>query len=98
MVKFLKQSKNVINYSKKAKNLDYISIKNYITRLDVRYTRWFLLRKSFENKLNECFGTPRVNKTAQHGINLTLEGFKDYFSNLAGNLLKKLTKPPNKFT
>ena len=25
-------------------------------------------------------------------------GFTDYYSNLAGNLLKKLPKPPNKFT
>ena len=40
----------------------------------------------------------KVNKTVQHDTNLVLGGFKDYYSNLAGNLLKKLPKPPNKFT
>ena len=40
----------------------------------------------------------KVNKTVQHDTNLVLCGFKDYYSNLAGNLLKKLPKPSNKFT
>ena len=40
----------------------------------------------------------KVNKTVQHNINLVLDGFKDYYFNLAGNLLKKLPKSPNKFT
>ena len=40
----------------------------------------------------------KVNKTVQHDTNLVLGGFKDYYSNLAGKLLKKLLKPPNKFT
>ena len=40
----------------------------------------------------------KVNKTVQHDTNLVLGGFKDYYSNLAGKLLKKLPKPPNKFT
>ena len=40
----------------------------------------------------------QVNKTVQHDTNVVLGGFKDYYSNLAGNLLKKLPKPPNKFT
>ena len=40
----------------------------------------------------------KVNKTAQHDTNLVLGGFKDYYSNLAGKLLKKLPKPPNKST
>ena len=53
MVKFLKQSKNVITYAKHAKNLYYISIKNNITRFNVRHISWVLLRKGFENKLNE---------------------------------------------
>ena len=39
----------------------------------------------------------KVNKTVQHDTNLVLGGFKDYYSNLAGKLLKKLPKPPNKF-
>ena len=40
----------------------------------------------------------KVNKTAQHDTNLILGGFKDYYSNLAGKLLKQLPKPSNKFT
>ena len=39
----------------------------------------------------------KVNKTVQHDTNLVLPGFKDFYSNLAGNLLKKLPKPSNKF-
>ena len=39
----------------------------------------------------------KVNKTVQQGNNLSLGGFKDYYSNLARNLLKKLPKAPNKF-
>ena len=35
----------------------------------------------------------KVNKTVQHDSHLVLGGFKDYYSNLAGNLLKKLPKP-----
>ena len=53
MVKFLKQSKNVITYAKHAKSLCYISIKNNITRFNVRHISWVLLRKGFENKLNQ---------------------------------------------
>ena len=37
-------------------------------------------------------------KTVQHDKTLVLVEFKDYYSNLAGNLLKKLPKPPNKIT
>ena len=40
----------------------------------------------------------KVNKTVQHDTNLVLGGFKDYYSNLAGKLLKQLPKPLNKFT
>ena len=36
--------------------------------------------------------------TGQHDNNLVLGGFNDYYSNLAGKLLKKLHKPPSKFT
>ena len=39
----------------------------------------------------------KINKTVQHDTNLVLGRFKDYYSNLAGKLLKKLPKPPNKF-
>ena len=51
------------------------------------------------NKTSSCeVSALKVNKTVQHDTNLVLGGFKDYYSNLAGNLLKKLSKPPNKFT
>ena len=40
----------------------------------------------------------KVNKIAQHDTNIVLGGFKDYYSNLPGKLLKKFPKPPNKFT
>ena len=51
------------------------------------------------NKTSSCeVSAVKVNKTVQHDTNLVLGGFKDYYSNLAGNLLKKLPKPPNKFT
>ena len=38
------------------------------------------------------------NKTVQYDKNVVLGGFKDYYCNLAGNLLKKLPKPANKST
>ena len=34
----------------------------------------------------------KVNKTVQHDTNLVLDEFKDYYSNHAGNLLKKSPK------
>ena len=40
----------------------------------------------------------KVNTTVQYDTNLVLGEFKDYYSNLAGNLLKKVPKPPHKFT
>ena len=58
-------------------------------------------RKSYglPNKISSCeVSALKVNKTVQHDKNLVLGGFKDYYSNLAGNLLKNLPKPPNKFT
>ena len=51
------------------------------------------------NKTSSCeMSALKVNKTVQHDTNLILSGFKDYYSNHAGNLLKKLPKPPNKLT
>ena len=40
----------------------------------------------------------KVNKTVQLDTNLILGGLKDYYSNLAEKLLKKLPKSRNKFT
>ena len=49
------------------------------------------------NKTSSCeVSVLKVNKTVQYDTNLS--GFKDYYSNLAENLLKKLPKLPNKFT
>ena len=61
---------------------------------------WKALRSlGLPNKTSSCeVNALKVNKTVQHGTNLVLGVFKDYYSNLAGNLLKKLPKPPNKFT
>ena len=51
------------------------------------------------NKTSSCeVSALKVNKTVQYDTYLVLSGFKYYYSNLAGNLLKKLPKPRNKFT
>ena len=63
----------------------------------------------FENKALKSSGLPnkpfscevsalKVNETVQHDTNLVLGRFRDYYSNLAGNLSKGLPKLPNKFT
>ena len=61
---------------------------------------WKVLKSlGVPNKTSSCqVSALKVNKTVQHNTNLVLSGFKDYYCNLAGNLLKKLLKPPNKFT
>ena len=44
-------------------------------------------RKSYglPNKISSCeVSALKVNKTVQHDTNLVLGGFKDYYSNLAG--------------
>ena len=121
MVKFLKQSKIVINFWKNLK--DHIDKELYnAARYKVHKFIFNKKRDYFENKLNECIGKRKelwkalkflglpnkisscevsalqVNKTVQHDKSLVLGGFKDYYSNLPGNLLKKLLKPPNRFT
>ena len=51
------------------------------------------------SKISSCeVSAVKVNKTVQRDENLVLGGFKDYYSNLAGNFSKKLPKPSNKFT
>ena len=61
------------------------------------------LRKALKSlglpdKTSSCeVSAVKVNKTVQHDTNLVLSGFRDYYSNLAGDLLKKLPKPLNKF-
>ena len=50
------------------------------------------------NKTSSCeVSAVKFNKTVQHDTNLVLGGFKDYYSNIARNRLKKLPKPPNEF-
>ena len=62
--------------------------------------QWKALKSlGLPNKTSSCeVSALKVNKIVQHDTNLVLGGFKDYYFNLAGNLLKKLPKPPNKFT
>ena len=51
------------------------------------------------NKTSSCeVKALKVSKTVQHGTKLVIGGFKDYHTNLSGNLLKKVPKRPNKFT
>ena len=50
-------------------------------------------------KISSCeVSALKVSKTVQHDTNLVLGGIKDYYSNLAGKILKKFPKPANKFT
>ena len=70
-------------------------------RLDIRYISWILIKKKIilkKKNFSSEVSALKINKTFQHSTNLVLAGFKDYHSNLAGNLLKKLTKSSNKFT
>ena len=49
------------------------------------------------SKISSCeVNVLRINKIVQQDTNLVLGSFK-YYSNLAGNLLKKLLNPPDKF-
>ena len=46
------------------------------------------------NKISSCeVSALKVDKTVQRDTNLVSDGSKDYYPNLAGNLLKKLPKP-----
>ena len=49
------------------------------------------------NKISSCeVSSLKVNKKVEYDTKLVLGRLKDYYSNFAGNLLKKLPKPPNK--
>ena len=50
--------KNRDKYWKNLKDLDDISMRNCIMRLNIRCITWFSIRKKdyFENKLNKCIG------------------------------------------
>ena len=51
------------------------------------------------NKISSCeVSALKVKKTFQHDTNVVLDGFKDCYSNLNENLLKKLPKPTKNFT
>ena len=50
------------------------------------------------NKISSCeVSALKVKKTFQHDTNVVLDGFKDCYSNLTENLLKKLPKPTKNF-
>ena len=80
---------------------------NCIMRLDIRYISWFSITKKIilkkiinlnslglPNKISSCeVSALKVNKTVEHDKNLVLGGFKDCYSNLAGNLLKNSPNP-----
>ena len=61
---------------------------------------WKALKSlSLPKKNSSCeVSALKANKTVQHDTYIVLGRFKDYYFNLAVKLLKKLPKPPNKFT
>ena len=40
----------------------------------------------------------KIKNTVEHDVDSVLEGFRNYYSTLAGNLLKVLPKPSNKYS
>ena len=40
----------------------------------------------------------KINNIVEHNVNSLLEGFKSYYSTLVEDLVKLLTKPPNKYS
>ena len=50
------------------------------------------------NKISSCeVSALKINNTVEH-INSILEGFKNYYSTLAENLVNMLPKAPNKYS
>ena len=51
------------------------------------------------NKISSCeVSALKINNTVEHDANLILEGFKNYYSTLAENLVNMLPKAPNKYS
>ena len=51
------------------------------------------------NKISSCeVSALKINNTVEHDANLILEGFKNYYSTLAENLVNMLPKGPNKYS
>ena len=51
------------------------------------------------NKISCCeVSALKINNTVEHDANSVLEGFKNYYSTLAENLVKMLPKAPNKYS
>ena len=51
------------------------------------------------NKVFSCeVKALKINRTVEPDVNSMLEGFKSYYCTLAENLVKLLSKPPNKYS
>ena len=51
------------------------------------------------NKISSCeVSALKINNTVEHDANSILEGFKNYYSTLAENLVNMLPKAPNKYS
>ena len=51
------------------------------------------------NKISFCeVSALKINNTVEHDANSVLEGFKNYYSTLAENLVNMLLKAPNKYS
>ena len=51
------------------------------------------------NKISSCeVNALKINNTVEHDANSVLEGFKNYYSTLAENLVNMLPKAPNKYS
>ena len=59
--------------------------------------RWFSEQKL--NKISSCeVSALKINNTVEHDANSILEGFKNYYSTLAENLVNMLPKASNKYS
>ena len=51
------------------------------------------------NNISSCeVSALKINNTVEHDANLILEDFKNYYSNLAENLVNMFPKAPNKYS
>ena len=61
---------------------------------------WKALRSlGLPSKTSSCkVNALKINSKVEHNFNSVLEGFRNYYSILAGNLVKMLPKPTNKYS
>ena len=51
------------------------------------------------NKISSCeVSALKINNTVEHDANSILEGFRNYYSTLAEDLVNMLPKAPNKYS